>query len=361
MTAMSFRNEQLRKTIAEEAAQWFVANREGPQDPAQRSTFTAWLKTSPLHIEEYLGVALVAQDLRQGAVHANLSIEALVELADSGESNVLRIGRPPFRAARPITRWRLPPLATVRTAAAAAAAAAAALAVAALALFWWGRDQIPPVHYVTQRGEQATERLTDNSVIRLNTDSAVIVRYDRSQRLVQLERGEVFFEVAHEAGRPFRVTAGYADVLAVGTEFDVYKQRDSTVVTVVEGQVKVALAPGQPGGGSAGGRSVTVRAGERLQVSKGALPSTAVPADSHRGTAWLRREIVFEQEPLAAVAAEFNRYSKTPIEIETPDLRSLQISGVFSADDTETFVAFLRSLEGVNVEVTQGRIRVSRQ
>ena len=64
---------------------------------------------------------------------------------------------------------------------------------------------------------------------------------------------------------------------------------------------------------------------------------------------------------VAAVAAEFNRYSATPIEIETPDLRALQLSGVFSADDTETFVAFLRSLDGVRVEVTPSRIRVSRR
>jgi transmembrane sensor len=69
---------------------------------------------------------------------------------------------------------------------------------------------------------------------------------------------------------------------------------------------------------------------------------------------------VFDQEPLERVAAEFNRYSPTPIEIVTPTLRDLQISGVFATDDTEAFIAFLRSLKGVRVEVTATRIRVSR-
>ena len=78
-------------------------------------------------------------------------------------------------------------------------------------------------------------------------------------------------------------------------------------------------------------------------------------------TAWLRGEIMFENEPLERVAAEFNRYAPKPIEIATPALRSLQISGVFATDDTDAFIAFLRSLKGVRVEITATRIRVSQE
>ena len=46
-----------------------------------------------------------------------------------------------------------------------------------------------------------------------------------------------------------------------------------------------------------------------------------------------------------------------PIEIDTPALRDMKISGVFAIDDTEAFIAFLRSLEGVHVEITADRIR----
>ena len=61
---------------------------------------------------------------------------------------------------------------------------------------------------------------------------------------------------------------------------------------------------------------------------------------------------MFEHEPLERVASEFNRYAAKPIEIATPALRKLEISGVFATDDTEAFIAFLRSLKGVRVEVT---------
>jgi ferric-dicitrate binding protein FerR (iron transport regulator) len=64
---------------------------------------------------------------------------------------------------------------------------------------------------------------------------------------------------------------------------------------------------------------------------------------------------------ITRVAVEFNRYAATPIEIDTPALRALTVSGVFASDDTESFIAFLRSLDGVRVEVTPTRIRVSRK
>ena len=82
--------------------------------------------------------------------------------------------------------------------------------------------------------------LADNSVLRLNTDTAVTVRYRPAERLIEIDRGQAFFEVAHEPTRRFRVVAGATNIVAVGTQFDVYRDRVSTVVTVVEGQVTVA-------------------------------------------------------------------------------------------------------------------------
>jgi transmembrane sensor len=64
---------------------------------------------------------------------------------------------------------------------------------------------------------------------------------------------------------------------------------------------------------------------------------------------------------MSRVAQEFNRYSDKPIEIVSPSLQNLEISGVFATDDPTAFIAFLRSLEGVRVEVTPTSIRVLRR
>jgi transmembrane sensor len=147
-------------------------------------------------------------------------------------------------------------------------------------------------------------------------------------------------------------------------------EHDSTVITVVEGHVTVGLSPilerlgpaVETLGANSAQRSSTIPlgAGQQIRVSEAEWPAAPIAVDAQRATAWLRRQIVFDHEPLESVAAEYNRYTSKPIEIATPALRGLQISGVFATDDTEAFIAFLRSLKAVRVEVTESRIRVSR-
>ena len=86
-------------------------------------------------------------------------------------------------------------------------AAAATLAVVAVTVVWSMRDGERfgmPRSYSTVRGEQRIQRLPDGSVLHLNTDSAVTVRYSRTDRLVTLDRGQALFEVAHQDERRLR-------------------------------------------------------------------------------------------------------------------------------------------------------------
>ncbi len=186
-----------------------------------------------------------------------------------------------------------------------------------------------------------------------------------AERLVTLASGEASFEVTHEPKRAFRVFAGSAQVVAVGTRFDVRLEHDTTVVTVVEGRVAVGPSSmsdsrGMNSNESQPTRFVELYADQQLRLTAGEWPPTLVAVDSQRATAWLHRQISFDHEPLERVAAEYNRYAPKPIEITTPALRTLQISGTFATDDPAEFIAFLRSLKGVRVEVTTTQIRVSR-
>jgi transmembrane sensor len=297
----------------------------------------------------------VARDLPAAADDPAKSFDSLLERArEVGAANVVELDSSQPRASVTRVRPRIPN--RVRF-----AAAAAVLVTIGSALLWWNTERVTPQRYATRHGEQRSWNLADDSVVRLDTDTAVTVRYGRRERRVDVEHGQALFEVAHDSTRPFRVFAGSAEAVAVGTQFSVYLEGNSTLVTVVQGQVDVNAANGQAQAHvDAVGRSVRVSAGEQLRITAGVLPASPTRVDVQRSTAWLRRELIFEQQPLSAVAAEFNRYSALPIEIETPALRALTVSGVFAADDTDSFIVFLRSLEGVGVEVTSTRIRVFR-
>jgi transmembrane sensor len=106
---------------------------------------------------------------------------------------------------------------------------------------------------------------------------------------------------------------------------------------------------------------VRLVAGQQMRITDDQRTAQPVTTDAQRTAAWLHRQILFDHEPLQRVATEFNRYAPKPFEIVTPALQNLEISGVFATDDTDAFIAFLRSLDGVHVEVTSARIRVSQQ
>jgi transmembrane sensor len=353
---MSASEERVRDLITQQAADWFVANRAELSEQ-ERDAFSTWLRASPMHVEEYLGVAVTARDLNQACDLPDNSIDVVVARARAGESTLIQ----------PFWPRSLAPLAQLFTfdwtRAAVSVAALAVVAFGALALWHFGvapglssSAQVITQQFSTRHGELQSVRLMDDSVLHLNTDSAVTVRYSNAERLITLTAGEADFEVVHQPSRPFRVLAGRAEVIDVGTVFDVRLQNETTVVTVIQGRVAVSNTnPGR----TPQSQSVELGAGQQISVADQSLSSAPISVDAERTTAWLHRQIMFEREPLGRVATEFNRYSPRPIEIATPALQGLEISGVFATDDTEAFIAFLRSLKGVHVEVTATSIRVS--
>jgi transmembrane sensor len=356
---MDSNKDKPRDAIAEEAGEWFVANDDGPLDARDAADLAAWFKASPVHIEEFLGVSAVASDLKQAGADPEYSMEAILARARAEADTPVEVLRPRgawIGRGRPAGR---------RFVAAATLAAGVLLGVGVLLRWGHGPGEplgaaggITALHFETRHGEQLTQRLEDHSVLHLNTDTAVSIRYSKSERLVVLSAGQATFEVAHEANRAFRVHAGSAEVLDLGTKFDVRVEPGSTVVTVVEGRVAVVPTNSSPAPTPAL-RLVELGADQQIRVADGVWPATPVAVDAERTTAWLHRQIVFDNEPLERVAAEFNRYTAKRIEIATPALRKLRVSGVFATDDTDAFVAFLRSLKGVRVEVTATQIRVS--
>jgi transmembrane sensor len=361
---MSVNSERVRTLITGEAAGWFVANRAGLA-ARERNTFAAWLKASPLHVQEYLAISVIARDLPEACRGSEASLDALLDRARIADD------------APPEPRW--PPVLWRRSALASHGWPTAALAMALAGILIVGglalrilnpfahapTPEVPTVfRFATGHGEQQAHQLEDHSVLHLNTDSAVTVRYSRTERLVTLTSGEVLFEVAHEPKRSFRVQAGFADLVDIGTKFNVRLQQHATVVTVLEGRVAAgptSMSAGRKPGSNQGlpPGFVALGAGQQVSIAQDRSPAAPIAVDAQRTAAWLHRQIQFEQEALERVAAEFNRYTPKPIEIVTPALQHMEISGVFATDDTEAFIAFLRSLEGVRVEITAARIRVS--
>jgi transmembrane sensor len=184
--------------------------------------------------------------------------------------------------------------------------------------------------FSTEVGGQRLEVLKDGSRVRLNTNSKVQVRFTGDERRVKLLRGEAFFEVAHDAARPFTVETDGTKVRALGTKFDVRRDGDAVQVTLVEGRVQVRQ-DGRPA-------IATLAPNQAITVTAAGI-SAARAANAVEVAGWTTGRLTFRGVPLQSAIQEVNRYSAKKIVLSASSyIANEPVSGQFEPGDTSTFV-----------------------
>ena len=342
--------------IADEAATWFTRAREADFSRDEREELAAWLAASAEHVREYLSCSTIAHDL------ANTfeidDVENLVALAREAASDTNVIAFRDTDTDAPANQSRLRP-ARIRTRT-WLGLLATAVGIAMTAILAYIPLKTPdPNRYATGTGEQRSFRLEDGSLVILNAQSTLKVRYEDRYREIRLLTGEAMFDVVKDPARPFYVITEQAIIHAIGTQFNVRHRGAGTSVTVVEGVVEVQPTPEiqfGPGAefsgvrgayyGSSGQNAAVPTA--RLDVGQQAridgdevLVSTV---DVQKAVSWRERNIVFDAQALQNVVAEFNLFNEQKIVVRDPDLAERAISGAFNADDRKSFTLFLQEV-----------------
>ncbi len=364
---------EIPDSVMEDAIGWFDDLRASGN--ADRQGFATWLMRSPTHIEAFLSVATLHGGLSAARADNRAWLQSLLEEA---HSNVLPLNEHGTRLPQTSATTSWPSARRRRWRWAGLAAALLVAVTMTLVNSPWPFDRSnQPQQYVTTLGEQRAIVLDDGSVMQLNTDSAVTVQFNAEARKIELTRGEAMFDVRKDPLRPFRVHSGDVTVQAIGTRFNVYQHHDGTVVTVIEGQVKVEPTELDPAGASVSsapkpesttntgtlngiGATVQLDAGEQLAIrSDGAVADIPIPVDTQRTTAWTQRRVVFDDDTLATVIAEFNRYNRIKLVIRDAVLSQRRISGIFTVDDPKAFAEVLASMAPVqSVEHADGSLEI---
>jgi transmembrane sensor len=337
--------------IVAEASEWFIEFRAGDVIGEARLRFIEWLRRSPEHIQAYLEVSGVWSDLPASDLEGRFDIADLIARARSEADFVpLPVENPRPPPAPPFAEtaaWWLRPHRRLLV-------ASALVLLAGVAVLFWASGEFSR-GYSTGIGEQRTIQLVDGSTVELNAQSKVEVHLTERERDVTLLEGQALFRVAKDKHRPFIVSAGDAQVRAVGTEFDVYRKQSETVVTVVEGRVETY----EDSGGS-GAATIILSAGEQLTVTPNTV-TKPTRTDTGVATAWVQKRLIFEETPLSDVAQEFNRYNRRPLTIDDRELQKIKISGVYSSTDPTSLINFLRSQASIRVIETEKQVRVVRR
>jgi transmembrane sensor len=358
----------------EDAAEWLVLIEEG-LSARQRAEFEDWLGEDPGHPLALIQMARTWD--RFGALSA-LAAAFPLEPPPAVAARRFRLARIAVGLSAVVAivvpaLWVLSELAPMRVE-----------PLAPLTLPKWengvvagdvGGQGSAPTHvkrYETAVGEQLSARLPDGSVVTLNTDTAISVRYAETRREVVLERGECSFNVAADPDRPFSVDAGARVVEAVGTVFNIERSAaDDLEVTVSEGSVRVldpasitseAPSASRRRAARAARGETTVVAGQLAMIERSAVSVRFVEAaEIEAALAWHQGVLVFRGEPLETVLAEVSRYTNVEFEIVDDSIRGRPVGGYFRTGEIDAVLLALRESFGIRLTREGNRITLSEQ
>ena len=320
------------------AAEWFVRLQGTEVSVEETLAWQGWLSESPYHAQAFARIEEVSQVLR--------SVPPPPAVAAS------RLASDRYDASIPLRDWREPratwPWVTL-------ALAAVCAGIVFSAVFW---KTPAPNTLSTAVGENRLVTLSDGSTISLGGDTRIVVVVSEKERTVELTRGEALFKVAKDAVRPFKVRAGNATVVAIGTAFDVQRDSDRAIVSVTEGRVLVEpavdflpvslLQEFKPNL-----RTVRLDAGQQTTAGSTGIAEPSQVEDPTAATAWQSGRLAFHLQPLRYVLEDVNRYASKPIVFEGGNVGELVITGTVERENIKGWIGSLErafDLEAVEEE-----------
>lgn len=322
-------SSNIESRIRAECRDWLALLHSGDASDDDRTRFDAWLQADPHHRRAYDQLQLIWQDIA--------SLSHLKDL-EPLPSRPAELARPLSRAPR-----RFVPL--------AAAAAVAGLAIAIL----WSQQQpasqapttaaIITQEYSTQLGEVRAIQLSDGSTLTLGARSHVLVQLGDTERRVQLQQGEAYFEVAKDAARPFYVLAPATAVRVVGTRFDVRVGESHVRVAVDEGVVAVNNQP------------AALTGGQRIDVLADGALTDVTQVDSSEVAAWREGRLIYNGVTLAEVVSDLARY-RANVTLNSEQAGKLRVTAGLRVEQIDQFVDRLPDILPVRVTRTPDRITI---
>jgi transmembrane sensor len=180
-------------------------------------------------------------------------------------------------------------------------------------------------------------KLPDGTLVSLNSDSRIdFESFKGSERKVKLV-GEAWFEVAHNAKKPFIVTTGDLQIKVLGTAFYVNARNLASKMELVlmRGRVAVYYKDNPD-------EFVILEPGEKVEVAGDHGKIIKKRNDDENCLAWKTKRLIFKDMELGEAVKLINDVYKSNLVIDSASLGKCRISAEF---DNQTLDAVLNVLE----------------
>jgi ferric-dicitrate binding protein FerR (iron transport regulator) len=199
------------------------------------------------------------------------------------------------------------------------------------------------------RGSKVIDmKLSDGSHVWLNSGSSITypVAFVGNDRKVTIE-GEAYFEVAHDAAKPFIVSKGETSVQVLGTHFNVnaYSDEEEIKVTLLEGSVKVSNKSNQ----------VRIKPGEQAKVGSDIRVVNDVEIDEIM--AWKNGMFLLDNTDLPTIMRQISRWYDVNVVFEEK-IPDRQFGGGVSKNLPLSKIVELLKSNGIEAELDGKTLKI---
>jgi ferric-dicitrate binding protein FerR (iron transport regulator) len=247
----------------------------------------------------------------------------------------------------------------------------------------WSKAEKDQLTYnVTEKsreGERRSFRLPDGSKVMLNAGSTMQIdeNFNTKTRELSLE-GEAFFDVAHDASRPFIIHTHKMDIKVLGTIFNVraYPGDKTTETSLIKGSVEITLREKAT-------RKVLLRPNEKI-----VLPNLTDPANTKNAAttgnneqdfkitgltynkndyvvtevSWTQNRLAFSNCSFETIAKDLERWYNVSIRFTNEEVKQYRFTATFDQKNIEQVLTALQLSRYFKYTITGGNnIIISKQ
>jgi transmembrane sensor len=192
-------------------------------------------------------------------------------------------------------------------------------------------------------------RLPDSSRVYLRSGSQISYRdHYNKERTVQLQ-GEAFFEVRHNPENAFVINVDSAQVLVVGTSFNVRDNANQLDVIVATGRVSV-YTPGND--------HMYLNMGESSMFDKATKVITKIKNDDMNYQSWKTGVLEFDNTPIANVAEVLERHFKIKVTVRGEGANRLTYTSRFLNAELNDVLSEMRDVLDVVVRKEGNKVTI---
>jgi transmembrane sensor len=202
----------------------------------------------------------------------------------------------------------------------------------------------------TTKGKQYQLQLSDGSKIWLNAASSVTypTSFTGNERKISIT-GEAYFEIAHDAKRPFTVSTNGMEIQVLGTHFNVnaYDDEENTSTTLLEGSIKIKNQH----------TTALLTPGQQLQLNKQGKIKLVTDADVQEAVAWKDGLFLMKKAGIASIMRQIARWYD--VEVSYSDgIPAGRISGDIPRNMNLSKVLEVMELSGVHFTMNGKKVEV---